>query len=62
MNRESITRREFLDQTARAGAGLTAAGILAEAKTPSAKKRLALVGTGSRGTSMWGSRDRKSVV
>lgn len=55
MNRESITRREFLDQTARAGAGLTAAGILAEAKTPSAKKRLALVGTGSRGTSMWGS-------
>src|SRR5262245_30807217 len=53
---EQMTRREFIDQAAKASAGVTAitAGA-ANIASAAAKKRIALVGTGIRGTTMWGS-------
>lgn len=62
--KSSVTRRQFLDRAARttAVAAVGAPSILAGAQ---AKKRIALVGTGSRGTSMWGSsvaRTYKDIV
>ena len=57
MKSDQYTRREFLDQTARAGAGLTlATGNLGDSavRPVAPRRRLALVGTGGRGTSMWG--------
>ena len=56
-NESSMTRRAFLDQGARVTAGVAAAGVLGSAagEAGTARRRLALVGTGSRGTSMWGS-------
>lgn len=56
-----MTRREFLVSggAAAAAAVLTGPGAaLATPRAPKAKKRLVLVGTGDRGTSMWG----RSVV
>ncbi len=50
---DRLTRREFIDQAAKAGVGATA--INAVGGSGVARKRLALVGTGGRGTSMWGS-------
>lgn len=56
-DREQMTRRKFIDHAAKAGAGATA--IVAAAATnvanAAAKQRLALVGTGIRGVTMWGS-------
>jgi predicted dehydrogenase len=53
---EQMTRREFMDHAAKAGAGVTAiAAGAANGVSAAAKKRLALVGTGVRGTTMWGS-------
>jgi len=54
-DREQITRREFIDHVAMAGAGVTAiAAGAANVASAAAKKRIALVGTGIRGTTMWG--------
>ncbi len=50
MSGDELSRREFLDRTVIAGAGLAATGGLGSV----AKKRLVMVGTGGRGTSMWG--------
>jgi predicted dehydrogenase len=52
-----MTRRDFLDHATKAGIGVTTiaaagSGLVANA---AAKKRVALVGTGIRGTTMWGS-------
>jgi predicted dehydrogenase len=53
---EQMTRREFIDHAAKAGAGVTAiAAGAADVASAAAKKRIALVGTGIRGTTMWGS-------
>ncbi|MFN7828003.1 MAG: Gfo/Idh/MocA family protein [Acidobacteriota bacterium] len=57
MKTDHLTRREFLDQTARASAGVAAASGVIGSETfrpGTARKRLAMVGTGSRGSSMWG--------
>ncbi|MFN7621809.1 MAG: Gfo/Idh/MocA family protein, partial [Acidobacteriota bacterium] len=57
MKTDHLTRREFLDQTARASAGVAAASGVIGGETfrpGTARKRLAMVGTGSRGSSMWG--------
>jgi len=55
-DREQMTRREFIDHAAKAGAGVTAvAAGAANVARAAAKKRIALVGTGIRGTTMWGS-------
>ncbi len=56
-DQEQISRREFIDLTAKAGVGVTAiaaAGVSDVARAAD-KKRIALVGTGIRGTTMWGS-------
>ncbi|NBO64934.1 MAG: gfo/Idh/MocA family oxidoreductase [Acidobacteria bacterium] len=57
MGIEQQTRREFLDLATRAGAGaiVTEGFSYQVAAGTAARRRLALVGTGSRGTSMWGS-------
>jgi len=56
-SQEQISRRDFIDRTAKAGAGaaaIAAAGVT-DSTGAAAGKRLALVGTGIRGTTMWGS-------
>ncbi len=54
--KEEVTRREFIDSAARAGVGAAAVTTLGASSVAHAeiRKRVALVGTGSRGTSMWG--------
>lgn len=56
-SKNSISRREFVFSTAKAAAGALilnqAPGILSS-RTFSSKKRLAMVGTGHRGSGMWG--------
>jgi len=56
-DQEQMTRREFLDHAARAGAGATAIAAAGSGRVANAaaKKRIALVGTGIRGVTMWGS-------
>jgi predicted dehydrogenase len=58
MNSEnSITRREFVASTAKAAAGamlLNQMPGIVTSKTLAPKRRLAMVGTGHRGTGMWG--------
>ena len=51
-----ITRREFMERSATAAAALTVVpvGQAAATVTPAPRKRVVLVGTGSRGTTMWG--------
>jgi predicted dehydrogenase len=54
---DSITRRKFVASTSKAVAGVVVLKQFPEsvfAPTPSSKKRLAMVGTGHRGTGMWG--------
>ncbi|MGE0102257.1 MAG: Gfo/Idh/MocA family protein [Blastocatellales bacterium] len=56
MNKDDVTRREFIDRAAKAGIGaaaLTTAGASSTAEA-AVRNRVALVGTGGRGTSMWG--------
>lgn len=53
----SITRREFVASTAKAAAGVVLLNQLpgiAVSETLAPKRRLAMVGTGHRGTGMWG--------
>jgi predicted dehydrogenase len=53
----SITRREFVASSTKAAAGALLLGqmpIIISAKPSLKKKRLAMVGTGHRGTGMWG--------
>lgn len=56
--KRDMGRREFLGQSARLAAGVSAFGIMtksARADTAAGRKlKVALVGTGSRGTSTWG--------
>jgi predicted dehydrogenase len=53
---EQMTRREFIDHAAKASAGVTAiAAGTANIASAAARKRIAMVGTGIRGTTMWGS-------
>jgi predicted dehydrogenase len=57
-DQEQISRRDFIDRTAKAGAVATALAAVGAADVvakAAAKKRIALVGTGIRGTTMWGS-------
>ena len=54
-----VDRREFLEHTGKLAAGslalqLTSSQLQAETSSGSAKKRLAMVGTGIRGTQTWG--------
>lgn len=49
-----INRRDFIQQSAIAAGGLVINPLTASAARPLAKKRLALVGTGSRGSGFWG--------
>ena len=53
---KAMTRREFVSNTAKGVAATAAVGILGAKTTIAAapKKRVALVGTGIRGTTMWG--------
>jgi len=58
-NKKNLNRRQFLSQTARVAAGaftvMSAAKALAQEKQKAGKKlKVALVGTGHRGTSTWG--------
>jgi predicted dehydrogenase len=53
----SITRREFIDSAAKMAIAASTAPLglaAANAAVASSRKRIALVGTGSRGTEMWG--------
>lgn len=52
MANESVTRREFMAATGAAAAVALAPG---ESRGAAAKRRYAIVGTGDRGTRMWGS-------
>ena len=57
ISEHSITRREFVATTSKAVVGAAIASNLSEhflQVTPSGKRRLAMVGTGHRGTGMWG--------
>ncbi|HTY36279.1 MAG TPA: Gfo/Idh/MocA family oxidoreductase [Bacteroidota bacterium] len=59
----SITRREFVSSTTKAAVGallLNQMPGIVTAKTPAPKRRLAMVGTGHRGTGMWGTSVLKS--
>jgi predicted dehydrogenase len=47
-------RREFIQQTGAAVAGALLSDNLLASAVPNAKKRIAMVGTGHRGTGMWG--------
>lgn len=49
-----MKRREFIQQSSLAAAGLLAAPSLSASPFTIAKKRLAIVGTGHRGTGFWG--------
>jgi predicted dehydrogenase len=51
---EPISRRTFLDGAAKAGVALAATPRLAASAVAAGKLRVALVGTGHRGTGMWG--------
>lgn len=53
-------RREFLATTGAAMAGTFVAPAIAFGRAPQAKKKIALVGTGVRGISMWGKSVAKS--
>ena len=53
----SLTRREFVATTAKAAAGvvlLNQMPSIVMSQSPAPKRRLAMVGTGHRGTGMWG--------
>nr|WP_293843260.1 Gfo/Idh/MocA family oxidoreductase [uncultured Arsenicibacter sp.] len=50
----NLSRRDFLRQSSLATAGLVAASPLTTLAAPMAKRKVAMVGTGHRGTSMWG--------
>src|SRR4030095_11799052 len=68
--KKQLTRREFVANTARGVAGAAAVTVLGNSAlaAPLDKKRVALVGTGIRGTTMWaqqlleGNRDRVEMV
>ena len=50
-----INRRDFVKTTGVAAASVLLAGSLSAASvTPLARKRYAMIGTGHRGTGMWG--------
>jgi len=49
-----INRRDFVKATGAAAASLVLAGSAAATVTPLARRRYAMVGTGHRGTGMWG--------
>jgi predicted dehydrogenase len=49
-----MKRRDFINTTSIAALGSLVAGPLTSLAQPMAKKRIALVGTGARGTSFWG--------
>ena len=51
---ETFNRREFIQKSSLATAGMLASSTLFANATPSAKRKVAMVGTGHRGTSMWG--------
>jgi hypothetical protein len=54
-DKRSINRREFVKASGVAAASAVLAGSLSAAiVTPLARKRYAMVGTGHRGTGMWG--------
>ncbi|OIN58267.1 Gfo/Idh/MocA family oxidoreductase [Arsenicibacter rosenii] len=53
-NLNTLSRRDFLRQSSLATAGLVAASPLTTLAAPMAKRKVAMVGTGHRGTSMWG--------
>jgi predicted dehydrogenase len=53
-NRKDMKRREFLQQTSLAAGGLLLAPEMNGMSFPTAKKRLAIVGTGHRGSGFWG--------
>jgi predicted dehydrogenase len=56
MQNDQMTRRQFVDRSAKAAAAATTAAVLeSPAARAMAKRKLALVGTGIRGTTMWGS-------
>ena len=62
-----LNRRSFINQTTLATAGIMASGSLSQvfAAVDGKKKKVALVGTGSRGTGMWGKpiyQDFKDVI
>lgn len=50
----NLSRRDFLRQSSLATAGLVAASPLTTLAAPMATRKVAMVGTGHRGTSMWG--------
>jgi predicted dehydrogenase len=56
-DQRDITRRDFIGKSAKAVVAATTASILATPVSagPAAKKRIALVGAGIRGVTMWGS-------
>jgi len=49
-----MDRRDFVKATGTAAAGILLASSVAATATPLARKRFAMVGTGHRGTGMWG--------
>jgi predicted dehydrogenase len=53
---EQISRRKFMDKAAKAGVGATAIAARSDAGVArtASRKRVALVGTGIRGVTMWG--------
>ena len=51
---ETFNRREFIQKSSLATAGMLASSTLFANATPNAKRKVAMVGTGHRGTSMWG--------
>lgn len=51
---KSMNRRDFLATTSGAAVSLLAANHVAATVNPLARKRVAMVGTGHRGTGMWG--------
>ena len=53
-DKKAINRRDFVKVGGAAAASVMLAGTMAASVTPLARKRYALIGTGHRGTSMWG--------
>lgn len=51
---DGLNRRDFVRATGAAAASVLLAGPVLATVTPLARKRLAMVGTGHRGTGMWG--------
>jgi predicted dehydrogenase len=53
-HQETVNRREFLQKSSLATAGVLASSSLFANASTTAKRKVAMVGTGHRGTSMWG--------